>query len=168
MVGKRIILFAGFIVLAMVACKNEPGPGGVEGAPENDTKALEGTGAIDISMTHKLDPLQIVQEGNIAFNFKSQKSLDVYVDFPETKEINFEENEVYAIFADKTVKETSFKVDTLDTKAEYPVLKVTSVISKKTVSEYRPYFIITVPKKDLKNMPEIRLDGSSIPVFGME
>jgi hypothetical protein len=45
---------------------------------------------------------------------------------------------------------------------------VSSIISKNTVSEYRPFFVVTVPKKDLKNMPEIRLDGRVIPVFGME
>ncbi|MCE2788951.1 MAG: hypothetical protein LW630_03440 [Saprospiraceae bacterium] len=156
------------LLVGLVSCKNEAGSAEAEQTPKNDVAALEGTGAADVSTTHKLDPTQIVQEGNVAFNFKSQKSMDVYLDWPQTEEINFEENEVYAVFADKTIKETSFKVEKIDMKAEYPLLKVTSVISTKNVSEYRPFIVITVPKKDLKNMPEIRLDGSVIPVFGME
>jgi len=166
---KSSLFYVCFIsLLSLAACKNETASSEPEGAPQNQTEALKGSGAADVSGTHKLDPTQIVQEGNVAFNFKSQKSMDVYLDWPQTKEINFEENEVYAIFADKTIKETAFKVDTIDTGSEYPLLKVSSIISKNTVSEYRPFFVVTVPKKDLKNMPEIRLDGRVIPVFGME
>ncbi len=156
------------LLIGFVSCKNEAGSAEAEQTPKNDVVALEGTGAADVSTTHKLDPTQIVQDGDVAFHFKSQKSMDVYLDWPQTEEINFDENEVFAVFSDKTIKETSFKVEKIDLKAEYPLLKVTSIISKKDVSEYRPFIVITVPKKDIKNMPEIRLDGSVIPVFGME
>lgn len=168
-------LFILSLSIIVVSCKNDTKVSTTTGeaaaastvAP-NDSKALEGTGAADISTTYKLDQTQIVQEGNVAFNFKSQKSLNVYIKSSDKNPLNFEQNEVFAIFADKTIKETSFSVEGLDIKGERPVLNLKTVISSNTVPEYRPSYVVTVPKNAVKGVPLIRLDGSEIPVFGMQ
>ncbi|MBK7699784.1 MAG: hypothetical protein IPJ39_14175 [Saprospiraceae bacterium] len=59
-------------------------------------------------------------------------------------------------------------VEGLDTSGEVPTLQVKTNISTKTVPEYRPSYVITIPKKDVKGIPVIKLDGSVIPVFGMK
>lgn len=170
---KSILCVASISVL-LFSCKNEKAGETAVNAGANteslvdNSKVLSGTGAKDISFTHKLDQTQIVQEGNVAFNFKSLNSLQVYIKSAQNESLDFNSNEVYAIFADKTIKETSFKVESLDLSVSPPVLNVTSVISKKDVAEYRPSFVVTVPKKDATTMPIIKLDGSEIPVFGMQ
>ncbi len=166
----KSVLCAATISLLLFSCKNEKSGDSANDAPVqvDNSKVLAGTGAKDISFTHKLDQTQIVQEGNVAFNFKSLNSLQVYIKSPQNESLDFNANEVYAIFADKTIKETSFKVESLDLSVSPPVLNVTSVISKKDVAEYRPSFVVTVPKKDATTMPVIKLDGSEIPVFGMQ
>jgi hypothetical protein len=167
----KSVLCAAIISLLLFSCKNEKSADSTANdAPiqVDNSKVLAGAGAKDISITHKLDQTQIVQEGNIAFNFKSLNSLQVYIKSPQNESLDFNNNEVYAIFADKTIKETSFKVESIDLTVSPPVLNVTSVISKKDVAEYRPSFVVTVPKKDITAMPTIKLDGSVIAVFGME
>jgi len=117
--------FAVSLTFTVISCKNDKAASAgetaaaAEVASPNDSKALEGTGAKDISVTHKLDQTQIVQEGNVAFNFKS-------------------------------------------------TLQVKTKVTTKTVPEYRPSYVITIPKKDVKGIPVIKLDGSVIPVFGMK
>lgn len=167
--------FAVSLTFTVISCKNdkataagETTTAAAEVVSPNDSKALEGTGAKDISVTHKLDQTQIVQEGNVAFNFKSLNSLQVYIKSPQNESLNFNDNEVFAIFADKTIKETSFVVEGLETSGEVPTLQVKTNISTKTVPEYRPSYVITIPKKDVKGIPVIKLDGSVIPVFGMK
>jgi len=162
------------LTFGIIACKNdksgsdESQKSNQDASPQNDSKALEGTGASDLSKTYKLDQTQIVQPGNVAFNFKSFNSLKVYIKYDQEGQLNFDENEVFAIFAENTIKETSFKVESLDTKGEMPVLNVKTVVSTKTVPEYRPSYVVSIPKKDVKGIPVIRLDGVEIPVFGME
>ncbi|HMT53118.1 MAG TPA: hypothetical protein PKD16_07875 [Saprospiraceae bacterium] len=170
-----MFIIAVSLTFTVISCKNdkatvagETTTAAAEVASPNDSKALEGTGAKDISVTHKLDQTQIVQEGNVAFNFKSLNSLQVYIKSPQNESLNFNDNEVFAIFADKTIKETSFVVEGLDTSGEVPTLQVKTNISTKTVPEYRPSYVITIPKKDVKGIPVIKLDGSVIPVFGMK
>ncbi|MBK8627249.1 MAG: hypothetical protein IPN86_17285 [Saprospiraceae bacterium] len=169
-----ILISVTYVLLSITSCKNDiktPNTDNANGsAPvsQNDSKALEGTGASDMSATYKLDQTQIVQPGNVAFNFKSANSLQVYIKSADANAINFEENEVFAIFADATIKETSFIVEGLDTKGETPVLNVKTKISEKTVAEYRPSYVVKIPKKDVKGVPTIRLDGAEIPVFGMQ
>lgn len=168
-------LLCAALVITIASCKNDKASTSADtttttqGAEvaQNDSKALEGSGAKDISSTYKLDQTQIVQDGNRAFHFKSKNSMQVYVK-SANNDINFDENEVFAIFAEKTIKETSFKVDGIDTKADIPTLNVSTIISEKTVPEYRPSFVVTVPKKDIKGIPVIRLDSLVIPTTGMQ
>jgi hypothetical protein len=170
-----LAITAFYLSFSLVACKNDPkstnaeaGANDGSAAVQNDSKALEGTGASDLSETYKLDQTQIVQPGNVAFNFKSANSLKVYIKSADADAINFDENEVFAIFAEATIKETGFIVEGLDTKGETPVLNVKTKISEKTVPEYRPSYVVKVPKKDVKGIPVIRLDGVEVPVFGMQ
>lgn len=174
---KFIYLFVtvSFLGLSISSCKNDAKSGNPDvesavttGEVANDSKALEGTGASDISADYKLDQTQIVQPGNVGFNFKSAKSLKVYIKSAEAEAINFADNEVFAIFADATIKETSFIVEALDNKGENTTLNVKTKISEKTVPEYRPSYVIQIPKKDVKGYPVIKLDGTIVPVFGME
>lgn len=168
-------LISAILVLTIVSCKNDKASTNADttGTPQNvevvqnDSKALEGTGAKDISNTYKLDQTQIVQDGNRAFHFKSKNSMQVYVK-SANNDINFDENEVFAIFAEKTIKETSFKVEGIDTKSDIPTLNVSTIVSTKTVPEYRPSFVVTVPKSAIKGMPVIRLDSLVIPTTGMQ
>lgn len=167
----KSILCIAIVSLLLFSCKNDKTSADAsDNAPVqvDNSKVLEGTGAKDLSFTHKLDTSQIVQEGNVAFNFKSLNSLQVYIKSPQNASLDFNNNEVYAIFADKTIKETGFKVESLDLNSTPPVLNITSVISKKDVPEYRPSFVVSVPKKDANTFPTIKLDGSEIPVFGMQ
>jgi hypothetical protein len=175
MKSLNLLVFLAIVSISILACKNDTKNTnaevtGTDAAPAtlNDSKALEGTGASDLSATYKLDQTQIVQPGNVAFNFKSAKSLAVYIKSADAEAINFEENEVFAIFADVSIKETAFIVEGLDTKGETPVLNVKTKVSEKTVPEYRPSYVVKVPKKDIKGTPIIRLDGAEIPVFGMQ
>ncbi|MBK7699783.1 MAG: hypothetical protein IPJ39_14170 [Saprospiraceae bacterium] len=87
--------FAVSLTFTVIYCKNDKATAAgetaaaAEVASPNDSKALEGTGAKDISVTHKLDQTQIVQEGNVAFNFKSLNSLQVYIKSPQNESLNF-------------------------------------------------------------------------------
>ncbi len=170
------ILMSCMLITAIQSCKSDTSASDAAGststtAPaksKNDTKALEGSGAVDISATHQLEQSQIVQEGNVAFGFKTLNALQVYIKSPDNNKIDFTNNEVFAIFAEPTVKETNFKVQSIDLSGEQPVLNVESIITTNTVAEYRPSFVVTVPKKDIKGFPIIRLDGAELSVFLME
>jgi hypothetical protein len=133
----------------------------------NNSKALEGSGAEDISGTFVLSPTQIVQEGNVGFHFKSASAMRIYLDMPGEQNVAFVKNDVYAIISEKTVKETTFKVESIDLDAERPTIKIISQISKNTVPEYRPSFVVSVPKEKTATYPLIQLDGMEIPVFAL-
>lgn len=139
--------------------------GGSAQSNPNDSKALKGTGAEDISDTYVLDSTQIVQEGNVGFNFKSGTSMRIYLDMPGDKNINFDTDEVFAIISEKTVKQTSFKVESIDLNSERPTIKIVTKVSKNTVPEYRPSFVLSVPKNKISTYPLIQLDGLEIPIF---
>ena len=158
---------------AMTSCKNDKAAGNQAIENEktsknlNDSKALTGTGVEDISETFVLDQTQVIQPGNVGFNFKTRNTFTVYLQTVGNNIIDFDSNQVFAIFADETVKETFFKVENFDGSGEQPVLNVTTIVTQNTVPKYRPSYVVTVPKS-VEGFPIIRLDGSEIPVFILE
>lgn len=170
-----ILIFSISSLIVFQSCKTDTRTGSDSaGVPEtsgqaspNDSKALKGSGAEDISGTFVLSPTQIVQDGHVGFHFKSAKAMRIYLDMPGEQNVDFEKNDVYAIISEKTVKETTFKVESIDLDAERPTIKLISQISKNTVTEYRPSFVISIPKEKTVNYPLIQLDGMEIPVFAL-
>lgn len=168
---KSLVLavLAGFLI---TSCKNDS-----KVKPENkekiitsihDSKALEGTGANDMSGTFKLVQYQKLQEGNVGFHFKSQKLFEIYVGkYSDNSIINFDTYDVISVFGDTTTNETIYKVESLNLNADYPSLNVSSSFSGKKMSTHRPSLIITVPKDKLKNIPVIKLNGKEIAVTSM-
>lgn len=138
-----------------------------ETVTQNNNTTLKGSGAEDISGTFILSPTQIVQDGNVGFHFKSASAMRIYLDMPGEKNVDFEKNDVFAIVSEKTVKETTFKVESIDLDAERPTIKIISQISKNTVPEYRPSFVVSVPKGKISTYPLIQLDGMEITVFAL-
>lgn len=159
------------MTIAFQACKNETS-GNVSSTGEskstnfkNDSKVLEGTGAQDISATFQLDQTQFIQPGNVGFNFKTHNTFRVYVTALSTSNtLDYDNNQMYVVIAEETVKETFFKVESFDTSGEQPILSVTTIISTNTVPTYRPSFVVSVPKS-LEGFPIFKVDGVEIPVF---
>ncbi|HRO09098.1 MAG TPA: hypothetical protein PK611_09910 [Saprospiraceae bacterium] len=167
------LLFIFILILTFQACKNEKStdtsitPTETGTKTLNDSKALEGTGVKDVSHIFQLDQAQVVQPGNVGFNFKTHNAFRVYLNTFGNDTIDFAANQTYAIFADETVKETSFIVENFDKSGEQPVLSVKTVISTKDVPKYRPSFVVTVPRS-VEGFPIIKVDGAQIPVFIIE
>ncbi len=161
------------LAAAMTSCKNDKTSGSEANEVEqssvnlNDSKALAGTGVEDVSEMLVLDQNQVIQPGNVGFNFKTYNASRVYLPNIESDKIDFDKNQIFAIFADVTVKKTFFKVERFDASGEQPELNVTTIVTQNDVSKYRPYYIVTVPKS-VEGFPIIRIDGSQIPVFIIE
>ena len=168
------ILFFTFLTIGFQACKNETS-GSVSSTEDsksakfqNDSKVLEGTGAQDISATFQLDQTQVIQPGNVGFNFKTHNAFRVYVTALSTSnELDYDKNQMYVVIAEETIKETFFKVESFDTTGEQPTLSVTTIISTNTVPAYRPSFVVSAPKS-LEGFPIFKVDGAEIPVFIVE
>lgn len=174
--NRVLFVFLNFICLiSFYSCKNDIRTGDnpsessdvSETVTQNNNTTLKGSGAEDISGTFILSPTQIVQDGNVGFHFKSASAMRIYLDMPGEKNVDFEKNDVFAIVSEKTVKETTFKVESIDLDAERPTIKIISQISKNTVPEYRPSFVVSVPKEKTATYPLIQLDGMEIPVFAL-
>lgn len=170
-ISPFVLIF--MLILAFQACKNDKttdtatNPSKKESKTQNDSKALDGTGVKDISDIFQLDQAQVVQPGNVGFNFKTHNAFRVYLNTFGNDTIDFAANQTYAIFADETVKETSFMVESFDNSGEQPILSVKTIISTKDVPAYRPSFVVTVPRS-VEGFPIIKVDGAQIPVFIIE
>ncbi len=176
MINRTFVVFLVSLLFILVSCKpdgksnQEAGAGSVSSVSETkaNNKILNVAGAEDVSETFVLDQKQIVQDGNVGFNFKSANAMRIYLEMPGDQNIDFENDEVFAIFSEKTVKKTSFKVEKIDLDAERPTIYVVSNISTETVVDYRPSFVVSVPKEKIKGYPLIKLDGIEIPVTTMQ
>lgn len=135
---------------------------------ESNNKILQKSGAVDISDTYNLNQTQIVQDGNVGFHFKSANAMRIYLDMPGEQNVNFESDEVFSIIAEKTLKETSLKVEEIDFTGERPIIKIVSLVSTNTVEEYRPNIVVSVPKDKINGYPQIILDGVEMPIFTLD
>ena len=164
-------LFLASIVLLVQSCKNDQPtttqPNVV--ASPNDSKAFENTGAKDVSGQFTLKQNQKLGDESMAFNFKSQNTFRIYckTDDPQNQ-IIFAENEVFAIFADTSLVKTNFKVEGIDLVGDNTLLSISTVPTTSPMNKHRPSFIATIPKKDIKGYPVVKLDGKQIPVTVME
>lgn len=167
------ILLIFILAFSISACKNEANTESQNlsdkktSSAKNDSKALAGTGVEDISENFVLDQTQIIQPGNVGFNFKTHNAFRVYITALASNNIDFEGNQILAIFADETVKETFFKVESFDSSGEQPILSVTTIVTENTVPAYRPSYVVTVPRS-VEGFPIIKVDGAEIPVFIIE
>ncbi len=136
---------------------------------ENISTAFKGTGAQDISATASLDRNQFIPDESCAFNFKNQNVFRMYITSTnEHKPIIFNDNEVFAIFADTTSFKTDFKVDGYDTKGENTIVSVSTMQTSHEMNPHTPSFVMTIPKKDVKGFPIIKLNGVQVPLTTME
>jgi hypothetical protein len=173
---KVILVLTSFVFFIILGCKPDvktstddltQSSGPINTLNDNN-KVLQKSGAADISDTYNLNQTQIVQDGNVGFHFKSENAMRIYLDMPGEQNVNFESDEVFSIIAQKTLKETSFKVEEIDLSGERPVIKIVSSVSTNTVKEYRPNIVVSVPKDKINGYPLITLDGVEIPIYTLE
>lgn len=161
------------LMTSIPSCKNDKATDGANPSESktskmhNDSKALEGTGVADVSENFQLDQTQVIQPGDVGFNFKTHNAFRVYITALASDSLDFDKNQIFAIFADPTVKETFFKVESFDSSGEQPVLNVKTIVTQNTVPSYRPSFVATVPRS-VEGFPIIKVDGHDIPVFIIE
>jgi hypothetical protein len=159
-------------ILLLVGCKEDNKSESAEESTsnsKNETTALKGTPATDISDIFQFKQDQFIPEQNNAFYLRSLNAFKIYVQGSEDgSSINFNENDVIALFHEKTDKEVNFKVESFDNTGEDTKIEVSTIVTDNVVEPYRPSFIIKIPKKDVKGRPLVRLNGKIASVTAAE
>jgi hypothetical protein len=164
-IGKLILV----VILFITACKNEGNKStiGAEATAttpttDNDNKALEGTGARDLSNVYVLSPAQAWPQVSTSFVFKSANLINAYFNTNGSDNIDFSKSDALIIVCDTTSTGYDFKVDSLNFNATPGSISVSTVKNDKIKSLYRPHYFIAVPKDKMSTAPNIRLNGKLI------
>lgn len=170
-----MVVFAVF-ALSISSCKNDKKEvvntetqAAVQNVLLNDTKALEGSGAKDVSEFFKLNQTQMLPEGNVAFHFKSQSSMDLYIySYSDKEKIDFNTQEVVAVFCPKVGMETAFKVNKITFDSGLPFIDVDTIMNNKgLMNDVKPSFVVTIPKNRIAQTPAVSLNGQPLALTSM-
>ncbi|MBK9257372.1 MAG: hypothetical protein IPM42_18025 [Saprospiraceae bacterium] len=169
---KFKITILAFVITGLLiqSCKNDAKTGeNNETKTKNNVVGFKDTPASDISDVFQFRKDQFVPEHNNAYYMKTQSAFTIFMQGSETPEtVNFEENSVVAIFLEKNKYEVNFEANSFDNSGENTKIEVTSIPTNIEVEEYRPTFVIKIPKKDIKGVPVVRVNGVIAPVTMVE
>ncbi|MBK9149986.1 MAG: hypothetical protein IPM26_02975 [Saprospiraceae bacterium] len=161
-------------ITLLFSCKNDKSGETLEdnqtSKSKNETSALKGTPATDISDVFQFRKDQFVPEHNNAYHLRSKAAFTIYIDGTEDPStINFDEFDVIALFHERTDREIHFKVESFDNSGSDTKIEVSTIDTGNKLSEpYRPSFLIKIPKSEVKGRPVVRLNGVIAPVTTAE